>query len=72
MREKLLWDRPMYRPKDRCADVPEVGRYFIHKEPRREKWALYLNMLLLGTFNSAEEAVGAAERDAYRMLHMKD
>lgn len=67
MRQNLLWNKPPHRTNDRISDVPGVGRYHVRRSaPRVAQWDVRLNGMLLAQVNSAEEAIGFAERDCYQ------
>lgn len=67
MRTPLRWNKPPHRTNDRIADVHGVGRYHIGRSsPRVAQWDVRLNAKLLAQLNSAEEAIGFAERDCYQ------
>jgi len=74
MRATLRWEPPTYHPKDRIADATDVGRYYIKrcvdrgKRPSKVTFRLKLNGAVLGEYDSGEEAVGVAERDAFKRL----
>lgn len=72
MRTQLRWDKPPHRTNDRVADVSGIGRYHIRRSaPRVAQWDVRLNGKLLAQTNSAEEAVGFAERDCFARSHQE-